>query len=267
MTDDNIINQKVAARLLQQFGYSADIASNGLEAVTAVQRQPYDLVFMDVQMPGMDGLTATRQIREWEGKTKRPPITIIAMTANAMVGDRAKCIASGMNDYLAKPVRPDALKLLIEKYATTPSQPFSSAEVPVAPTANVTPPVQKIPEEPSIDAEAIDLDRLIEFSGGSRTSLFEITDLYLTQTREQLRRMQGAGDLKDSAALARLAHSSAGASGVCGLLTMEALFRQVEMLAKEQRIDDIVPLLAELSRQFERARTFLLNSREKLPLS
>ena len=102
LVEDNAVNQKLALRLLAQMGYRADIASNGLEAVQSVERQPYDAILMDVQMPEMDGLEATRAIRNL--KTVTQP-HIIAMTANAMEGDREMCIRAGMNDYVSKPMR------------------------------------------------------------------------------------------------------------------------------------------------------------------
>jgi signal transduction histidine kinase/DNA-binding response OmpR family regulator len=109
LAEDNVVNQKLALRLLQQMGYRADLASNGIEAVESVQRQAYDVVLMDVQMPEMDGLEASRQINaRWQAKD-RP--RIIAMTANAMQGDRDMCLAAGMDDYLTKPIR---VELLVE---------------------------------------------------------------------------------------------------------------------------------------------------------
>ncbi len=103
LTEDNAVNQKVALRILQQIGYRADIASNGLEAIESVERQPYDVILMDVQMPEMDGLEATRNIVKTWSKSERP--YIIAMTANAMEGDREACLAAGMDDYITKPIR------------------------------------------------------------------------------------------------------------------------------------------------------------------
>jgi len=107
LAEDNVVNQKLALRLLQQMGYRADVASNGIEAVECCARQPYDVVLMDVQMPEMDGLEATRQIVAHWPNGNRP--RIIAMTANAMQGDREECLAAGMDDYVTKPIRVDAL--------------------------------------------------------------------------------------------------------------------------------------------------------------
>ena len=107
LAEDNVVNQKLAMRLLSQMGYRADLAANGIEAIEAIERQTYDVVLMDVQMPEMDGLEASRRITSrWEA-CKRPKI--IAMTANAMQGDREACLAAGMDDYVTKPIRVDAL--------------------------------------------------------------------------------------------------------------------------------------------------------------
>ena len=107
LAEDNVVNQKLALRLLQQMGYRADLASNGIEAIECVQRQPYDVVLMDVQMPEMDGLEASRRITAKWKPHERP--RIVAMTANAMQGDREECLAAGMDDYVTKPIRVDAL--------------------------------------------------------------------------------------------------------------------------------------------------------------
>jgi CheY-like chemotaxis protein len=108
LAEDNVVNQKLALRLLQQMGYRADVASNGIEAIECCARQPYDVVLMDVQMPEMDGLEATRRIvARWPSLVTRP--RIVAMTANAMQGDREECLAAGMDDYVTKPIRVDAL--------------------------------------------------------------------------------------------------------------------------------------------------------------
>jgi CheY-like chemotaxis protein len=106
LAEDNAVNQKLALRLLEQMGYRADVASNGVEAIDSIQRQIYDVILMDIQMPEMDGLDATRSIRKLSS-LKQP--RIIAMTANAMQGDREMCIAAGMEDYISKPIRVNEL--------------------------------------------------------------------------------------------------------------------------------------------------------------
>ena len=113
LAEDNVVNQKVALRLLGQMGYRADVAANGLEAIEAVERQTYDVVLMDVQMPELDGFEASREInRRWPGE-RRP--RIVAMTANAMQGDRELCVAAGMDDYVAKPIRVEELVAALER--------------------------------------------------------------------------------------------------------------------------------------------------------
>jgi CheY-like chemotaxis protein len=107
LAEDNVVNQKLALRILQQMGYRADLASNGVEAVESVGRQTYDVVLMDVQMPEMDGLEASRQITSKWPAGERP--RIVAMTANAMAGDREMCLAAGMDDYITKPIRVEQL--------------------------------------------------------------------------------------------------------------------------------------------------------------
>ncbi|MEO0472402.1 MAG: response regulator, partial [Bacteroidota bacterium] len=111
--EDNPINQKIIQRMLAKMGYQIDIANNGAEAVKALSEREYDLILMDVSMPEMDGLTATRTIRMEQGENG--PI-IIAVTANAMKGDRERCLEAGMNDYLAKPVKIAQLREMLTKW-------------------------------------------------------------------------------------------------------------------------------------------------------
>ncbi len=118
LAEDILVNQKLALRLLEQMGYRADVASNGLEAVQSVERQTYDVVLMDVQMPEMDGLEASRRICARWARGQRP--TIIAMTANAMMGDREMCLEAGMDDYLSKPIRRDELMKALMKVKPLP---------------------------------------------------------------------------------------------------------------------------------------------------
>ena len=116
LAEDNAVNQKLALRMLGQMGYHADVAVNGLETIRAVERQPYDVILMDVQMPEMDGLEASRQICARWPSGERP--FIIAMTANAMQGDREACLAAGMDAYISKPIRVNALVQALEASAS-----------------------------------------------------------------------------------------------------------------------------------------------------
>jgi CheY-like chemotaxis protein len=238
LADDNVINLKVALRLLLQLGYKADTASNGLEAIRAVEQNPYDVILMDVQMPEMDGLDATRRIRQRQAEAKvqgseskshggpasgqgpwtldlgpsspfHRPIIIIAMTANAMQGDREKCVAAGMDDYLPKPVRPEALQAMLELQAArvldfaapgrnVAGEPASGEQASgrsglpsAAPTAlTVLPAPAEVPS--MAEQPPIDMDRLNEFAGGSVENLNELVALYLKQTTEQIESIRAA---------------------------------------------------------------------------
>jgi signal transduction histidine kinase/DNA-binding response OmpR family regulator len=124
LAEDNLVNQKLALRLLSNMGYEATVANNGLEAISALEREAYDVVLMDVQMPELDGLEATRRIRSrWPDR----PIHIVAMTANAMAGDRDACLAAGMNDYVSKPIRPLELSAALAKAPALVKTPAGSA--------------------------------------------------------------------------------------------------------------------------------------------
>jgi CheY-like chemotaxis protein len=112
LAEDNLVNQKLALKLLERMGYRADVAANGFEVLKSLKRQHYDLIFMDVQMPEMDGLEATRQVRSLFEPDKQPHI--VAMTANAMQGDREACLAAGMNDYISKPIKVKEIQSALE---------------------------------------------------------------------------------------------------------------------------------------------------------
>jgi CheY-like chemotaxis protein len=122
VAEDNAINQRVALRMLEKLGLSADIAANGAEAVKAIQTNPYPVILMDCQMPEMDGFQATAAIRAWEAERGLPRTPIIAMTAHAMTGDRERCLEAGMDDYLAKPISIRALNEVLSQFVETRRQ-------------------------------------------------------------------------------------------------------------------------------------------------
>jgi len=114
MADDNRVNQKVASRFLEKLGYRAELANNGLEVLQALERQPYDIIFLDVHMPEMDGYAAARELRRRWGGAGRP--RIIAVTGNALQGDREKCLDAGMDDYISKPIRVEDLQTALVRW-------------------------------------------------------------------------------------------------------------------------------------------------------
>lgn len=129
LAEDNVINQHVAMAMLRRLGIRADVVGSGREAIDALQRKPYQLVLMDVQMPEMDGLEATRRLRQWEQCTKAPRVTVVAMTAHAMQGDRQTCLDAGMDDYVPKPIQRSQLEEVLRRWlqpsVVTPAGPSS----------------------------------------------------------------------------------------------------------------------------------------------
>jgi two-component system, sensor histidine kinase and response regulator len=258
LADDNVINQKVAGRLLQQMGYCPEIARNGQEVLRALEQKPFDLILMDVQMPEMDGLEATRRIRQRQAAGAPPiahPIAIIAMTAGAMQGDREKCLAAGMDDYVSKPVKPEALQAAIERCATRLGQQPGAATAagPGAGPVDADP----APGDSNPTDQPVDLSRLLDFACDDREQLAEMSRLYLEQTAEQLDGLEAAFAADNLVEAVRLAHSCAGASGTCGVEGLMLLLRRFEALAKEDQRAELPPLLPEIRREYARVQRFL----------
>ena len=249
LCDDNSINQKVAVRILQQLGYKPDIAAHGREALEAMDKKRYDLVFMDVMMPEMNGIEATQEIRrrQKEGlqENYKSRIVIIAMTAQAMQGDREKCIQAGMDDYLAKPIRPGDVRNMIAKWMAGADA--SSASVASAPTDVA----------PNLPA-AVDMERLNEMAGGDKDMLRELVDLFYKQTTKQLGQLEEAVRANKAEEVRHLAHSCKGASATMGMAPLAAIFFELEKMGRAAALKGADSLLADATREFKRTRDFLM---------
>jgi CheY-like chemotaxis protein/HPt (histidine-containing phosphotransfer) domain-containing protein len=261
LCDDNAINQKVTMRLLQQMGYKPDVAANGLEALAALDKEAYDLIFMDVQMPEMDGLEATRFIRERQKDKARFPtyktsIIIVAMTANAMPGDRERCITAGMDDYLSKPVRPEDVRKIIERWGAAAATP-EPAGATVAQTATATLGTPPAPANETPEVPPVDMDRLNDFTNGNFDDLRELVTLYLKQTTGQVEQLAAAVKAGSAPDVRRLAHSCAGASATCGMVRIVPFLRDLEHQAEAGDLNHAPALSHEVEEEFKRIRAFL----------
>ena len=257
LCDDNLINQKVATRLLSQMGYSATVAGNGLEALKAIDATPFDFIFMDVMMPEMDGIEATQEIRRRQqdrakNKNFKSPMIIVAMTASAMPGDKEKCLAAGMDDYLSKPVRPEDVRSVIERWGAKAALDSVTPENDSAPhtasmMANTDKPMNN-------DVPPIDMDRLNEFTEGDPANLTELVTLYVQQTTTQLEQLGNAVKTSDAPGVRRIAHSCAGASATCGMKRIVPLLRELERQGDEGKLVNAAELFIQVSNEFELIR-------------
>jgi two-component system, sensor histidine kinase and response regulator len=254
LAEDNPINQEVALGQLRKLGYRADVASDGKEALEALQHTVYDVVLMDCQMPVLDGYETTREIRMAERRDGSPPLPIIAITAHAMEGDREKCLAAGMDDYISKPVRLDELQRALEgvgrgkldtrlHHVAAPDPSGDGSGTPLI--VGETPPV--------------DMERLEEISEGDPNRQGQLIGLYLTQAdgiMAGLRTAVGAGSAED---VAHLAHKLAGASATCGMTAIMAPLRELEGQAKQDILSGASRAVARAGEELKSIRRFLKN--------
>jgi CheY-like chemotaxis protein len=216
--------------MLSRLGYRADLAANGLEVLDALGRQHYDVVLMDVQMPELDGLATTRRIRREFSSIRRP--YIIAMTANAMQGDRELCLAAGMDDYISKPVRREELLAALERC------PIHANDEPVAPAA--------APETDLLTAidQAV-LHRLQdELGGGDPAIVLELIDMFLADMPSQLITMQQSYEQRNAIALRRSSHTAKSSAAIIGALEVVAACQALETDAAQEQFDGVINHLA-----------------------
>ncbi len=251
LVDDNAINRNVSMKILQQIGGNPDLATNGREAVELVRTKSYDLILMDVQMPLMDGLEATRQIRALEMENfSLSHVIIVAMTANAMTGDREKCLAAGMDDYIAKPVLPKTLKEVLFRWAAA-LQPEATSDSTNTQTMSTQDADAPGPGGP------VDIERIKEFSNGTPENIRELIEFYLKQTEEQLDQLNAALRLKELEKIRKIAHSCAGANATCGVQNLANQLRNIETLAQNQDLTAIQALFPAVKTEFAHVKQYL----------
>ena len=249
VAEDNIVNQKIAVAQLKKLGYRADVVANGLEAVEAVSRVPYALVLMYCQMPEMDGLAATALIRTSEREQGGRRLPIIALTANAMQGDREKYLAADMDDYLSKPVKQGDLGAMVAKWIgdhlTTDEEKESASCTTQAPTADC------------VGARALEDLRHVDDSGSVLSTLIAH---FLADMSSRLATLQGALQLGNGETVAGVAHELIGSSGDLGAQRMRQLCVTLEAAGRAKDLTRAGSLFTQLASEFERVRSRLMTT-------
>jgi CheY-like chemotaxis protein/HPt (histidine-containing phosphotransfer) domain-containing protein len=214
LAEDNITNQKVAQAVLGKMGYRVDVVANGLEAVRALENVPYDLVLMDVQMPEMDGLEATRSIRDSSSKVINHRIPIIAMTAYAMKGDRERCLAAGMDDYVSKPVQASELRAALERALNIdfPSAPAVSTEQ----------------ESPVVETPVFDLSGTLARFEGDAELLRQLLEVFLVDAPLQMKGLHDALANNNAGLVQRAGHTLKGAAANVGASRLREIGLAIE---------------------------------------
>ncbi|MBY0229198.1 MAG: response regulator, partial [Gemmataceae bacterium] len=238
LAEDNEVNQHFAMRVLQRAGHSAVVAANGRLALGALEKQEFDLVLMDLQMPEMGGFEATAAIREKEAR-EGGHLPILALTAHAMKGDRERCLQAGMDGYVSKPIREQDLYLAIEQ-ALRDHAPHVLARPRPAPPSRAEAP----PEPPPVDE--FDLQASLERCGDDRALLRELIDMFIAELPRWLADLDQALAEKDRVSSRRLAHSIKGAALNFGAAATSDAAYAVEKMCDEGRFDEVPPALAHL---------------------
>jgi two-component system sensor histidine kinase/response regulator len=259
LAEDNIINQDVALGQLDRLGYTADVVANGREALEALQRVSYDIILMDCMMPEMDGYEATKRIREDERRTNgRQPLHIIAMTANAMQGDREKCIAAGMNDYVTKPVQIADLRRAIEKWnGQTAALPVAKPEPVVPLKVEVTSPVVASATTTTSSEPAVDLERLADVTMNKPERTRRLLETFLVQATEISQGLNIAIQSGNARDVRLLAHKFVGASSSLGMVAIVPALSQLEQMGDAADLTGAPEAYNEFIAQLERVRHFV----------
>jgi PAS domain S-box-containing protein len=239
VAEDNILNQKIALKVLERIGYRADAVANGKEVLSALEKIPYDLILMDVQMPEMDGFEATAAIRRKESEGGKH-IPIIAMTAHAMKGDRQRCLEAGMDDYIPKPIQPQNLVDAIDRWLSR---------------AALEEGYIKPPEKSSAASEVFDRKALLERVGGDEVFFNEILMTFLNDAPVQIEMMKEYLKGADLPRLEFQAHSLKGAAMNIGGNALQKAAFEVEFAAKNHELDKVVMLLDKVEKEFGKLKS------------
>jgi PAS domain S-box-containing protein len=246
IAEDNTVNQKIAARMLDKLGYRCDVVANGREAVLAVQRVPYAAVLMDCQMPEMDGFEATSRIRNLDQNGSRTPV--IAMTAHALKGDREKCLAAGMDDYIAKPIKSEDLRRVLSHWVASEGEP----------TVDAKEEPQEVYAQGALDPDILNSYR--ELTNENETDfLTEVIDIFLENTPPLLQQLKAAVMNQDIRSFQRLAHKLKGSSSNLGAKSMAKFCESLEKLGLKSQVDGSEQLVTQLETEFEHVKHALEN--------
>ncbi len=249
LAEDNEINQHMTKAMLEQMGHMVDVVSNGKDALECLESGKHDVVFMDVQMPLMDGFTATKSIRQREGSLHRHT-WIVAMTANAMPGDKELCLESGMDDYVAKPL---TMQSLSEILAKVPGQGR----------------LREYGQQDGTGEEhkVLDLDELVSRTRGDSALVIELLDIFKQSSADLLNEMEGFLEEQDFAALSRTCHSLKGASGMMGAKRLRYTAQQVELLCRREQKSSVEDGISRVKIALEELYPAMEEAKEKLSSS
>lgn len=252
VAEDNPVNQKVAVRMIERLGYGVDVVQDGLQALEALSKSSYAAVLMDVQMPNMDGYEATKEIRRRQGEVSDQRTPIIAMTANAMEGDREKAIEVGMDDYLSKPVRQEQLAEVLKRWISTErGQVEVDVSREVADGADDTEVAR-----PTLDPKVLESLRELQ-QEGETDILAEIMHLFVEDAPSRIEQLRRAAEDGDAGSVGRISHSLRGSSGNMGARRMQELCEQLQAAGASNDLARVRTLIESLEKEYARARSAL----------